>query len=168
MKALQFFIILIYCNCYANAKHPIHLSVINLQVNKDSNYLEYSVRLYYDDFQQYINYKYNTILDFKSRNRLTTKEQQAVTDYLNSSFVIKNAYNKSRLKPVFKQWKIEDDSVWLFFYAKTDPDLEEIIVENTILIELFNDQKNLLIVNILSLQKGIEFNKRKTTDRIKL
>jgi hypothetical protein len=147
--------------------HPIHVSIVNLDYLSDSNRIDLSIRLFKDDFQSLINYKYNTFLDFGKRTRMTSKEQQAISDYIRSSLILADQY-ENEIRTEFKGWKVEDFSVWLYFCAKTSPGISILQLNNTIMLELFVDQKNLVIARIQGNQKGFEFDKRNKTQRIDL
>ena len=82
MRTVAFFIIFVVTGSVALHAHPIHVSVANLDFREDTNLLEFSVKLYYDDFQSLINYKYNTLLNFATQSRIPTSEQSAIIDYL--------------------------------------------------------------------------------------
>ena len=142
--------------------HPIHVSVVNMDYTADSNRIVYSIRLFYDDFQSLINFKYNTLLNFKGQSRMTTKEQQAVTDYISRNFILMDT-NRETLSSEFTGWKVEDFSVWLYFSSDLNAELSSIIIKNTIMLDLFADQVNLVILHSDDIQKGFEFTKRITT-----
>ena len=109
--------------------HPIHVSVVNMDYTADSNRIVYSIRLFYDDFQSLINFKYNTLLNFKGQSRMTTKEQQAVTDYISRNFILMDT-NRETLSSEFTGWKVEDFSVWLYFSSDLNAELSSIIIKN--------------------------------------
>jgi hypothetical protein len=141
------------------AGHPIHVSIANFDFRSDSNRIDFSVRLFYDDFQSLINYKYNTHLDFRQRTKMTFKEQKAITDYIQSSLILMDQ-NKIPILAEFKSWKVEDMSVWLYFSANTNSEISAIRLENTLMLELFSDQKNMVIAYSGGNQQGFEFDKR--------
>jgi hypothetical protein len=163
--------ILILFGCWllvdAAFAHPIHVSIVNLDYKVDSNRIDFSVRLFYDDFQSLINYKYNTFLNFGQRSRMTSKEQRAISDYIGSSLIL-TGYGDISIRSEFKGWKVEDMSVWLYFCANTSPGLRAIQLRNTLMLELFTDQKNMVIANSNGNQQAFEFDKRTMIQRIDL
>jgi hypothetical protein len=167
MKARIFILLGSWFVVLTAGAHPIHVSIVNLDYASDSNRIEMSIRLFYDDFQSLINYKYNTFLDFRQRTRMTQKEQQAISDYIGSSFVLSDQ-NEKPINTEFKGWKVEDMSVWLYFCAKTKPGLKVLQMKNTLMLDLFVDQKNLVITRIGGNQSGFEFDKRIKTQQINL
>ena len=102
------------------------------------------------------------MLNFKSLSRMTTKEQHAVTDYIDRNFIITDG-QQHRIPVEFTGWKLEDFSVWLFFNANPKDEISSITLQNTIMLDLFSDQVNLVILQLGDIQNGFEFNKRTTT-----
>jgi hypothetical protein len=145
--------------------HPLHVSIVNMDVIADSNLLKYSVRLFYDDFQSLINAKYNTMLNFSKQNRMTFKEQQSIKEYINTSLIIKDE-NFVTLHGELSGWKVENMSVWFYFSSKFDDVGKKLIIENKLMNELFIDQKNMLIIRFSDTEKGFEYNQRTTKQDI--
>jgi hypothetical protein len=149
------------------AAHPIHVSIVNFDIRSDSNRIDFSVRLFYDDFQALINYKYNTHLDFTQRTKMTFKEQKAITDYIRSALII-IGQDDIPIQTEFKGWKVEDMSVWLYFCANIRSGLNGFRLENTLMLELFSDQNNMVIADAGENQYGFEFDKRNKVQYISL
>ncbi|MBN1951576.1 MAG: hypothetical protein JW801_10260 [Bacteroidales bacterium] len=165
MKTVAFSILFTTLLVSATGAHPVHISVTNMEIQADSGFVDYSIRLFYEDFQSLINYSYNTQLDFSGRNRLTTKEQEAILDYLGKSFQILTE-DEMLLMAEFKGWKMEDQSVSFLFRTSFDPGLNGIQIKNIILLDIFNDQTNLVIIQGKEGQNGWEFSKRKTSQHV--
>jgi hypothetical protein len=105
------------------------------------------------------------MLDFGKENRMTTKEQESIQKYLNSNLIIRNT-KKELINPVFLGWKVEDFSVWFFFRAKTSETINKFFIENKLMLDVFTDQKNLLIIRKADDEKGFEYNQRITFQSI--
>lgn len=167
MKARFFIFIGLLLLKSALASHPVHVSIVNMDLSTDSNRIDYSVCLYYEDFQSLINYKYNTLIDFRHQSRMTTKEQNSILEYIDRTLILKSKQNKS-FESEFVNWKIEDDLLWLFFCINEFKDTDSLIIENRLMLDLFGDQKNLLILKIDDREEGFEFNKRNFSYTVKL
>jgi hypothetical protein len=165
MKARILILFFLIQSCFNLSAHPIHISIVNIDYVSDSNLINYSIRLFYDDFQAILNKKYNTMINFGKQNRMTSKEQESVQKYLNSTLKI-NVSKNATIKPVFLGWKVEDLSVWFFFRAKTGETLNDLYIENKIMLDVFADQKNLMIIRKADDEKGLEFNQRVTNQSI--
>jgi hypothetical protein len=147
--------------------HPLHVSVVNMDVITDSSLVRYSVRLFYDDFQRLINAKYNTWIDFGKQSRFTFKEQQSIKDYITKALIITDE-NLVTLHSDFTGWKVENMSVWFYFNAKLVNDTKKLLIENKLMDDLFTDQKNLLIIRYSDIETGFEFNQWTTKQNISL
>jgi len=167
MKARTLIFFSFLCIFYRIEAHPIHVSVVSLDHLIDSNRIDISVRLFYDDFQLLINHKYNLGLDFSKRTRLTSTEQLAITDYIRTSLILAGQ-DENTISADFKGWKVEDVSVWLYFCAKTAPGFILTKLKNTLMLDLYYDQKNLVIVQVNNNQMGFEFDKRVTSQIMSL
>jgi len=167
MRIVAFSILFIVGFLAGVLAHPVHFSVTNMEYEHDSASLNYSLRVFYDDFQALINYKYNLNLDFSMRNRLTSNEQAAILDYLSRAFQLMDG--KSNILAVdFSGWKLEDESVWLFFCATIPSGIDKLEVRNTLMLDLFDDQFNLVIYENKGMQSGYEFDRRNTARIIEL
>jgi hypothetical protein len=159
MKARVLILFICYFFWGIASAHPIHISVTNFDIRNDSNRIDLTVQLFYEDFQSLINYKYKTLLDFTKRNRLTSKEQNAIKNYIGSTLILKDSLDNP-IKIKFKGWKLEDMSVWLYFIAGLSPNVSSIKIENSLMLDLFTDQKNMLIADSGGQQLSFEFSKR--------
>lgn len=147
--------------------HPLHVSIVNMDVNSDSGTINYSIRLFYDDFQHLINSKYHTIIDLDKEKRISLKEQEYILEYINSAFIVYES-ESIKLMPVFLSWKVENLSIWFYFGMKFTGSSTQLIVVNTLMNEIFTDQKNLMILNDCEKEQGFEFNQRNTKQAVAL
>lgn len=136
------------------------MSVANIDILSDSNKIEYSIGLFYSDLQALINHNYNTLIDFEKEVSMTSIEQRAILDYINSNFSLSDIDSVSLSKDFF-YWKIEDEMIWLFFCAKLPKECKTLIIKNTIFLDLYNDQINYTLIKEGEKEEGMEFNKRK-------
>jgi len=130
--------------------HPVHVSVVNLNIKEDKTIL-FSVRLFKDDIEKILN-KENKI------NIKINKEAQlkAIDKYV-IAYVYKHfRFQKSLVKSDYhlESMKISDLVVYFYFkIEKTSKTLKTIKVENSLMTDLYQDQTNLFIMNY----KGEDF-----------
>lgn len=167
MKTGALFILFFLAFTGSVKAHPIHVSITNMDLLQDSNRIDISIGMYYDDFQSLINYQYNTMIDFSSYNRLTSKEQSAILDYIAKSFQLLNNKNDT-LATDFLGWKKENQTIWLLFCTDISPEIAEIRIRNALMLDLFDNQSNLIIFRQNGQEKGLEFDKRTTVQSIVL
>ncbi len=143
--------------------HPVHVSVSNLEYNKASHRFELSVKLFYDDFESIIARKYNVFLKLKAEG-LNDNEEFYFMKYIKENFIL--TVNGTKLEPVYKFRKINEDSVWLYLYFEQKEEPEHITLTNRLMMDMFSDQSNLLMIKSTDFEKGYILKGRK--DKIEI
>ncbi len=144
------------------ALHPVHLSVTNIEhTNKG---FEISVRLFEDDFQKNIYRNYGVNLNLGKPNELPDADKY-INLYISSHFkLFANGKQISSGKFKLKSREIKDVTLWLHYSVKYTQKLNKIKIENSLMTDLFSDQKNLVIFTSGNFQKPLEFNAKHTTE----
>jgi hypothetical protein len=161
MKRVLIILFLLTVVKFANA-HPIHVSVCNIEFNDDK--LTIAVKLFKDDFQLAIYHNYG--LELKYDDAEFTNSKKVIDKYMNNALKIV-LDKKDSLKLSFKRAEINDEAVW-FYYTFDQDDFNKIYVKNELLLDIYGDQTNLLILNYRNKQNGYRFNLRNTEQRMKL
>lgn len=126
--------------------HPLHLSVTTLEINKLEKNCQLGFKFFVDDFQEIIYLKYNEKLDFKQKaqNQLSS---QLIAKYLNERFkiIIKESPD---IQSVINDIEFETDELSIYIKTKINMDCygKNIIVENSLMNDMYYDQTNLMIV----------------------
>ncbi len=144
--------------------HPIHSSVTNISYSTDKKAFEISVRLYKNDFQKVIFEKYNYRLQIDN-SPLSDSAVFYMTDYIkrNLVFIIKKkGYNNFH----FENCKTNFEAVWLTLTMPFKKNMSELIIHNSLLDDLFNDQKNLVIFSYQNEEQGFTFSKNKENEQV--
>jgi hypothetical protein len=165
MKARNWFSIILVTTCIHAYSHPVHISVVNIDIIPDSNTIAYAVGLFYPDLQVLINFKYNTLIDFDRDVSMTSVEYRAILDYVHANLVLTDMLSDT-LSIEFLRWKLEDEMIWLFFCTEYKPEDNALNIQNTLMLDLYSDQKNYVLIRKEAFEEGIEFNKRKTNHRM--
>lgn len=134
--------------------HPVHVSYSNIDINPENGDFTLTFKFYTDDLKLlFIHlYEYEMILD--PDEELSTKNVEMITTYLFNNFFIKEL-NNQKIKYDYQRKEQNDESVWLHFKGKlpyTNP--AKIIISNSLLLDLYFDQTNLLIIKWGELEKG--------------
>ncbi|MGE4290330.1 MAG: DUF6702 family protein [Salinivirgaceae bacterium] len=143
----SFIIILLILSLQGNA-HPLHLSITNIDCKNDS--LQISIRLYKTHQPNTINHCFN----FIEADSLQNKPLPAI-NYLLSHFEL--MANNQSCKLSFSHQQPDDLSVWYFFTGALPKNWNQVILKNTLLTDIFNDQKNIVIVSRNNAEQGFEF-----------
>jgi len=146
--------------------HPIHSSITNINYSEKQKVFEISTRIYKNDLQKVILKKYGYPINFDKKT-LSDSTKFYVTDYIKRNLFLitgKKIYNKLK----FKSFKINDDAIWLNFILPFKKKPSMIIIHNSILNDLFSDQKNLVIFTYYEQKEGLTFTKNASNKEILL
>ncbi len=163
MKAILVIIILSIFNTNSILEmHPIHISVSNIDYNETDQEYEISIKLFVDDFEKVINKNYNVKLNLGKENE-NTNSNHLITKYIQSNFKF-NIDNKNILKGIKlskKKVNLENNSIFIFYNIKHISG-NKIIIKNTLMADLYDDQKNLFIFTYKNTEEAYKFEKNKT------
>jgi len=157
MKNLAF---IIFLGFLLSVFHPVHVSVTNIEYSAKEQKFDISLRLFLDDFEHIITQKYGVALNIGKENELKNSNEY-INKYINDNFSVKfNGKNINDKKLILKKKKIEDVTVWLYYEIKYKPVLKNVEIKNSLMTDLYRDQKNLLIFTYKKKQKALTFNKK--------
>lgn len=135
--------------------HPVHVSVTNIEIDTETRKIEYSVRIFADDFAYAIEHLYEKSVRFD--DGISEMERETVTGYINSLFKI--IINGSKCSPECQKIETADNSLWIHFDIQmTEIEITSLKVVNRLLLDLFVDQTNLTIITMNGKQMGYTFN----------
>ena len=137
-----------YAAALSFSLHPVHVSVTTIEVIPDSSQVVVQVKLFTDDFQRLINSLNATELN------LGTKEENPEANKLMVNYLAEHLFIDLNDKPVplsFADRKMNEESIWVIMKAHIEKPkrgkfvLRSAKVENSILLDLYDDQSNLVI-----------------------
>ncbi|MEQ8534695.1 MAG: hypothetical protein RIF36_28085 [Imperialibacter sp.] len=124
--------------------HPFHVSVCDVEFNDKTKSLEISQRIFLDDLEEALRKKSGwTTLD------VVNPSDKKRFDALMKEFVIENLSIEINNKPVKLSYlghELESDAIWCYLEVTGVNNLTTIGVENSVLIDTFPDQVNLVHV----------------------
>jgi hypothetical protein len=137
--------------------HPVHVSVTNIEYNKSTENFDIAIKIYQDDFERSIKNYYGVDLNLGKADQLSGYKE-FINKYISKNFrIIVNDKDKTDRKLVFKEFKINELAVWLYYEYKKVDKVKSITIKNTFLNDLYFDQSNLLIFTHQDFQKAIKF-----------
>lgn len=142
----------------APPRHEFHTSLAEVEYNTKSRAFEVSLRVFTDDFERGL----STISGKKEVLDKTNKHNQLIMRYLQEKFFILNKRGKKKAMTfIGKEFKVE--AVWLYIEIPYRESLRKAKFNNSILMEHFDDQVN--IVNIIYKGKKESLMFRKSSTR---
>ncbi|MCF8374210.1 MAG: hypothetical protein K9H64_21485 [Bacteroidales bacterium] len=147
------------------ALHPLHITVTNIDYKKNEGQIDISIKLFKDDFGLVLYQKYKQQIDLENEQK-PGESDSVITRYVEENFKLEIDQQKVKLK--LKDKKIDPEAVWLSYIIDIKHTVGELKLENSLLTDLYNDQKNLVIVNFDSRQKGFTLSKEESVFSINL
>ena len=135
--------------------HPVHVSVCNININTDKQYIELSFQLDKNDLAIALSHKYE--IDYQEIKDSLAVNQLWIDKYLIDCFQIKIDNKLAAYKHIKTSYSQENLFIeYVITRFKKRVSLLEI--ENSIFTDLYFDQKNLVIVTMDNRSKGYECN----------
>jgi hypothetical protein len=138
--------------------HPVHVSVTNLEIQSENNSISLSFKVFTDDFQSIIDQLYNVKVDLNENGNYDLNKEH-IDNYLEDNFTLID--NGKELIFTNTGIKTNDEAVWFFYKTTINKDLKSIVIRNSLMLDLYPDQKNLLILKYGKIERGYQFNFKK-------
>jgi hypothetical protein len=150
-------VLLLLC---ASWYHPIHVSVCNVDLDPGSGDIELSLKVFSDDFQDLILHKYQVQLNITEQEEPGDKIE-AVNRYIEEAFQLEiNGKGVEGLE--FRGLEMNEEAIWLNYSHEFGSRIRKVRVRNTLMLEKFDDQTNLLIVSYDNRQNGYRMDNKNT------
>ncbi len=137
-----------------------------MELNENDSTLNYSIRLFQDDFVQLIGTLVHEELHKGRAEEEAYADTTLIPTYFSKAFKL-NCDNVLLKANLLKQ-DYQEEEVWLYYSVKIDSIPESILIENKIFSDLFSDQVNMLIFSYRNKEKGLTFDTKNTKQRIAL
>lgn len=151
------FVLILVFACSAVEGHPLHLTFTNLEFNTKNSHWILTVKAFSDDFASDLKLVAGTgaVIDNKMK---TSEIEQILKKWLEPGLRI--WFDSRQID--FGAWKfdgirVKDDATWLTYIITAPLPLSEIKIRNTLLFDLYADQKNLFILTMGQFQSAHEF-----------
>ena len=138
--------------------HPVHVSVTNVDINTESGRINISIKLFSDDLEELIGRKYNVQLHITAQEDPGDKIE-ALNRYIAESLVCK-LDGKDPVVLEFSKLKINEEAIWLYYTYDHQGKIRRMDITNTLMLEKFDDQTNLLILTYNDIQNGYRLNNK--------
>ena len=161
----KWMIILFFIISPANQQeHKFYLSLTDIVYDQQKERLEITSDVFIDDFQNLLEKRYQ-------RNFLLVKgdefnyTKKFIKKYLADKFSIRLESNQKQVKYLGKQYR--DDKLRFYLYVNNVKPFDQIQITNKILMDLFEDQKNMIQVYNGSETKSLLLEKGRAEDLLK-
>jgi hypothetical protein len=127
-------------------KHDFHTSLTEMRLNSVSNSYEITIRVFTDDLQKAL----------RNNDLETDAADKAVEGYFKKHFALLKGKDVRWGNYIGKE--VESDVTWLYLELPKANEVKEFQLLNTIFMEMFDDQSNLLNVISGEERKTLIFN----------
>jgi len=125
--------------------HKFHIALHLINYASEKKMLQITSRIHIEDLNKALEKKYQKKITIESEN--SSAEELLLKEYLSNRFSIKV---NGQVKPLnFLSKEIEDDELVCYWNIKNISKINSLEVSNTILIECFSDQQNMVNATVL-------------------
>ncbi|MYD25332.1 MAG: hypothetical protein F4X08_05930 [Gemmatimonadetes bacterium] len=146
-----------------HATHPFYISVCQVDHNPESGALEMSFRIFMDDLELALETMGTDRLHLGTE-REVEKADLYIDRYLARHVVIE--INGRRVSAAFLGKEVDTDAIWCYVEVENIPALESMTMTNTLLLETYEDQVNLVHVNANGQKKSLLFSQQQITQTL--
>lgn len=132
--------------------HKFYVSVTEIEHNKEAESLQIISRVFIDDFENVLNLRYGQDLTLDSKAE-TPGAEAYIKKYLESKLTIKVNGKSAAINYLGKEY--ENDMLVFYIEAPGVGNVKNILVGNTVLMDMFEEQKNLVHVKVLGKTKSM-------------
>ncbi len=148
------------------AAHPVHFSVTNIEYRTTEHTFSVSIKVFTDDFRALMHHLYGVELD-AGLDWSNERDQELISGYFRQSLSLV-VNGKKELMLNYLGMDRGDGALWFRFESGKVRNPGLIDLRNSILLELYHDQTNLVILGVGDFEKGLTFTNRVQQTRIKL
>jgi len=139
--------------------HPVHIALLNIDMEPDTGNMKMVFKFFSDDFENIIFQRYNVQLNITQQID-PGKKIGAVNRYIDDSFEISiNGNHISNLE--YTGNKMDELAIWLYYQYTYPGKIESVSIKNEVMMDLFDDQTNLVIITYHDKQNGFRLNNKK-------
>lgn len=123
------------------AFHPFHLSLTEIRYNPESEKLEISQKIFWDDLEISLSDFHGESIDF-----LNPKNKETLLKQAESYLLSKNQIwvNGKSTKLTMLGYEVEEDAAWFYIESEKTAVPSSVKISSSILLEDFPDQKNVV------------------------
>lgn len=140
-----------------SAMHPLHITYTSIEINGENDSISLSHKFFTDDFSLLFYHLFEKQVEPKMNQEFSAPELNLIKTYLSYRFILTSGTDTIPL--TFRRKDQDDESLWLYFKGKLpDNGLKSLSVQNQLLLDLYEDQTNLVIIICGKEEKGFTFN----------
>lgn len=125
--------------------HPFHASVCEIEFDRESQSLEVSYRMFADDLETALTTFSGNNIDLFNPNEKDNVDE-LVSDYLKEKLLF--WVNDEERQFEFLGSELDNGALWCYVEIPVTTQVEVLAIDNSVMMELFDDQINLIHFNM--------------------
>jgi hypothetical protein len=139
--------------------HPMHVSFTSIDMDTDKKEVTLSLKLYTSDFSLLFYHLYEVQINPEISRDFSGDQLTLINRYMDRSLILVAGKDTILYKYIRKE--LDDEFIWLYFKGRWPGNGHEpVILTNMLLLDLYEDQNNLVIVTRDTREQGYSFNFR--------
>lgn len=126
-------------------RHDFHVSITNAELNESTNSLQISMKLFTEDLEDAIKDEHQIELKLEDEKEYPQADS-LIFAYVTRHFWIKSGGEKLNMNFVGRE--LEQDIVFIYLEVADMPGVNTLSVSNTIFFDRFDDQSNIVNIEI--------------------
>ena len=156
-------LIVLLSSLFGVAEHDFHVSITKVDLNPESKRLEIMIKLFTDDLATAMIEKFNTNVVIGTPDEPPLTNDQ-IKEFVLSQFDLR--VNETPLELNYLGKQQEEDATWIFIESDRVGKVRSISVDNPLLTDQFDDQANLVNININGEKEGLTLRKGKVSGSV--
>jgi hypothetical protein len=147
------------------ARHPIHATVTTIEYNAKTKAFELSCKIFADDLEEAVKRATGTQAFIGSGTKEVKNVNALLEQYFRKHLRIE-ADGKPLANWSFVGKELEGEAVWCYVELSNTPVMKRLLIENSVLMEMYDDQTNLVNVQIGSKRRSALLRKNKQVETL--
>jgi hypothetical protein len=147
--------------------HPLHVAYTNIEINREEKIITVSHKIFTNDFTLLFYHLFEKTIEPRNDKPFTPEESQLIDSYMSRRFILCAGSDTLNLK--FERKDQDDESVWLYYSGILPESMKDsLVINNLLLLDLYFDQTNLVIVSFKGKEEGFTFDFKKRQSAVEL
>jgi hypothetical protein len=139
------------------AAHPLHVSLTSIEINTEQKTVLVAHKFFTGDFSLLFYHLFEKNIEPLQDKDFSAKEKELVNSYMSKRFVL--VAGSDTIPLVLLRKEQNEESIWLYYSGKLPKNkIESLIISNLLLLDLYEDQTNLVILTHGVKENGFSFN----------
>lgn len=161
MKKSKFLFILFLLPLFSFAAHKFYISLIKIEFKQEKESVQITMRIFIDDLQKVINETNNIDIELAVKNEVKNVNK-LINKYIIDNFKVNINSKNTSYSYLGKEY--ENDIVYLYLEIVNIKKIESIEITDTMLMDYFPTQKNIIKLNANNIKKTLFLTKHQNKD----